>query len=345
MALITDLITSRDGEIRSAMLQTSIGRIVQRPINRLIPLEIHSSTRSLEEQADKSPTVAKRTRRKTPSRPAKKADVVIRQQPPRAAKNQVSYNDPRAEPKSAHSSSSALLMITMCALALPNPVSATAISCSDKGAKINTTLSSKAKLCINYKECTIVPDEASITEVALPFEHLISQHTIQWRTIVDSRQYTETIVCPPGDVCKRINCIMCIEFLGNPHCAPRMVIAMLAVAIAIVLVPILLICYTTGCYIIFKQSSKRRGKMSMRARIPMKQPKDSLPMRQLSFPMRQLPTLPRSSKIIIFSIVMIHLIAIEKRVSTHILSTQTTQFALAHLTKPTALTYRKAQLH
>ncbi|VDO62594.1 unnamed protein product [Haemonchus placei] len=46
MALITDLITSRDGEIRSAMQQISTGRIVRRPINRLIPLEIHSSIHS-----------------------------------------------------------------------------------------------------------------------------------------------------------------------------------------------------------------------------------------------------------------------------------------------------------
>ncbi|KAK6019496.1 Tas retrotransposon peptidase A16 [Ostertagia ostertagi] len=270
MALITDLITSRDGEIRSAMLQTSTGRIVHRPINRLIPLEIHSSTRSSDDQTDESSTIAKRTRKKTSSRTAKEAGVVTRQQPPRASKNQVSYNGSRNEPKSSKSSSSTLLMIAMCSLALLNSASAAAISCSNKGAKINTTLSAKAELCINYKECTVIPADANITEVAFPFEHLVSQHTIQWRTIVDSRQYTETIVCPPGDVCQRNQLHHMHRIFWEPS---------------------------------LRSSWKRRGRISLQARIPTQQPKES-------FTMTRLSTLPASSKMIIFSIVMVHLIAI-----------------------------------
>ncbi|KHJ98961.1 Tas retrotransposon peptidase A16 [Oesophagostomum dentatum] len=43
MGLIKDLVRSKDGEIRSVMLKTSTGRLIQRPLNRLIPLEIHAS--------------------------------------------------------------------------------------------------------------------------------------------------------------------------------------------------------------------------------------------------------------------------------------------------------------
>ncbi|KAL6730714.1 hypothetical protein Aduo_001664 [Ancylostoma duodenale] len=43
MAVILELITSRDGEIRSVILRTSTGREIQRPLNRIVPLEIRSS--------------------------------------------------------------------------------------------------------------------------------------------------------------------------------------------------------------------------------------------------------------------------------------------------------------
>ncbi|KHJ98245.1 integrase core domain protein [Oesophagostomum dentatum] len=43
MDLIQDLVTSKDGEIRSALLRAGTGRCIQRPLNRLIPLEIHST--------------------------------------------------------------------------------------------------------------------------------------------------------------------------------------------------------------------------------------------------------------------------------------------------------------
>ncbi|XGW33925.1 hypothetical protein V3C99_017998 [Haemonchus contortus] len=284
MAVIIELIKSRDGEIRSALLQNSAGRIVQRPISRLIPLEIQSSTQSLEEQNNRSSTIEKRaTAQRKPASRLTKKEVVIRHQPPRAAKNQASYSEARSGFRSSgKSSTTTLVMIAMCALSLLNSVSTATISCSSKGAAIKRTHTAKAELCVNYKECKVIPEGDNATEVALPFEHIVSQHTIQWRTIIDSQQYTETIVCPAGDVCQKINCIMCTEFFGNPHCAPRMVIGIFAVCLAAIFAPLSLLCYVTGRQILFKRGWMRLKKTLKQRSLPKQQIKESLPMTTMS---------------------------------------------------------------
>ncbi|XGW04198.1 hypothetical protein V3C99_015391 [Haemonchus contortus] len=73
-------------QFRSAILQESTGRIAQRPTNRPIPLEIHSSSH---DQNDESSTYRARgtTPRKSSSTSRKKADAPMRCQPPRAAEN------------------------------------------------------------------------------------------------------------------------------------------------------------------------------------------------------------------------------------------------------------------
>ncbi|XGW34448.1 hypothetical protein V3C99_018381 [Haemonchus contortus] len=74
--------------------EVSTERIAQRPINRLIPLEIHSSIHSSHFKDDEPSTYGARatTSRKPPSSSRKKADAHVRRQPPRAAKKQVSLN-------------------------------------------------------------------------------------------------------------------------------------------------------------------------------------------------------------------------------------------------------------
>ncbi|EYC16490.1 hypothetical protein Y032_0033g2688 [Ancylostoma ceylanicum] len=55
MALILELITSRDGKIRSVIIRTSTGREVQRPLNCIVPLEIRSTVDD-DEETDATPT-------------------------------------------------------------------------------------------------------------------------------------------------------------------------------------------------------------------------------------------------------------------------------------------------
>ncbi|VDO57834.1 unnamed protein product [Haemonchus placei] len=180
MAVITDLVKSRDGEIRNVMLQTSKGRVFQRTINRLIPLEIHSSIHSTQDRNNEFSAARTRatTSRKTSSLSRKTTGVPIRHQPPRSAKNQVSYKASSSSIGSIKSASYTLFMGVICILTLAGSASSTTVSCWSKDARLNTALSSRAEVYVNYKECVTILAEANITEVALPFKHLVNQHTI-----------------------------------------------------------------------------------------------------------------------------------------------------------------------
>ncbi|EYC38630.1 hypothetical protein Y032_0705g1685 [Ancylostoma ceylanicum] len=93
MAVIPELITSRDGKIRSVILRTSTGRELQRPLNRIVPLEIRSTVND-DEEADATPTskggMLSKVRRILKKKPFHES-VEVRKQPPRAAKKPRNY--------------------------------------------------------------------------------------------------------------------------------------------------------------------------------------------------------------------------------------------------------------
>ncbi|EYC14365.1 hypothetical protein Y032_0040g167 [Ancylostoma ceylanicum] len=93
MAVILELITSRDGKIRSVILRTSTDREVQRPLNRIVPLEIRSTVDD-DEEADATPTskggMLSKVRRILKKKPSHES-VEVRKQPPRAAKKLRNY--------------------------------------------------------------------------------------------------------------------------------------------------------------------------------------------------------------------------------------------------------------
>ncbi|VDL87431.1 unnamed protein product [Nippostrongylus brasiliensis] len=184
MAVILDLVTSRDSEVRSAMLQTSSGKIVQRPVNRLIPLEIKASVES-PSTSDTDLLATQETEARTTTKPGRRSppEVAVRLQPPRAAKNTTSYREeqPTARKGSQSLSTSTLITMVTCIFALSNvnAASASSISCSTRGVKVNDKVLSEAELCINYKHCTIYPPGAITKEVALPFHYLVNRHTVQ----------------------------------------------------------------------------------------------------------------------------------------------------------------------
>ncbi|KAK6061393.1 hypothetical protein COOONC_00940 [Cooperia oncophora] len=75
-----------------ALCFTSTGRVVQRPLNRLIPLEIRFSIHSSGTDGDLAPSVIGKPihRRKTSTSSSEDPSVAVRHQPPRVAKTHVS---------------------------------------------------------------------------------------------------------------------------------------------------------------------------------------------------------------------------------------------------------------
>ncbi|RCN25154.1 hypothetical protein ANCCAN_29135, partial [Ancylostoma caninum] len=167
LAVIIDIVRSRDGSTRSVILRTSAGREIQRPLNRIIPLEIqavgNASNNDVASPKSGVPARVKKVLKKktVPDEPE------LRKQPPRAAKKPMNYKD--TDQTSSHitkknvtnTSSSAVTMIMLTiALLCVNTTAAQTIVCSDKGVLLNRSTPGKSEICVNYKECTAVPADA-----------------------------------------------------------------------------------------------------------------------------------------------------------------------------------------
>ncbi|CAJ0595173.1 unnamed protein product [Cylicocyclus nassatus] len=248
MAVITQLVPSRDGEIRSAVLRTASGREIQRPLNRIVPLEIRLTTEKEEERQETTPqkggivAKVKKALRKKPT-----AAPEPRKQPQRAAKKPVDYSSSNSSTiKRITSPISKSVMITIClaALLLIDTASANVLSCSEHGVKVNTTSESESQLCLNYKDCLQISTKKGMNEVALPPKYRTTEHRVQWRTMIGATQYSDTTICPPRDICDMIKCTVCADLLRNPHCAPNTAVAITAVCAYLMMLLIWFICYT-----------------------------------------------------------------------------------------------------
>ncbi|EYC27487.1 hypothetical protein Y032_0009g755 [Ancylostoma ceylanicum] len=299
LAVIIDIVRSRDGSIRSVILRTNTGREVQRPVNRIIPLEIQSAcdTTNNEDFAPPSGVIAKI--KKVLKKKTADDESELRKQPARVAKKPINYKE--MNQNSAHvtkrnvtsSSSNAVTMILLSiALLGINTAAAQTIVCSNKGVLLNSTSPTKSEICVNYKECVTISADVNVSEITLPFKYLVNQHIVQWRTIINSKQETETIICPPGEICSKISCIFCAEFFGNPHCFPQLAVGIMAACLSLLMAPILMICY-------FVTSSTKR-------RYRLKQGKDNMTPRGSQG--RQLERIfashPLRSKMIVFTAIM-----------------------------------------
>ncbi|KHJ77821.1 hypothetical protein OESDEN_22559, partial [Oesophagostomum dentatum] len=94
MAIITELVSSKDGKIRSAILRSGSGREIQRPLNRIVPLEIRPSIDE-EEQRSETTSNSKRGLVSKVRKALKKKSLdnaETRKQPARAAKKPVDYD-------------------------------------------------------------------------------------------------------------------------------------------------------------------------------------------------------------------------------------------------------------
>ncbi|EYC18264.1 hypothetical protein Y032_0028g1766 [Ancylostoma ceylanicum] len=305
LAVIIDIAQSRDGSIRSVILRTSAGREFQRPLNRIIPLEIQAVGDAPNNDVASPPSEVLARVRKALKKKTVPDESKLRKQPPRAAKKSVNYKD--TDQSSSHitkrnvttNSSSAVTMIMLTiALLCVNTTMAQRLVCSDKGVLLNASTPGKSEICVNYKECTAVPTDVNVSDITLPFKYLVNQHIIQGRSIVNFKQETETIICPPGEICSKISCIFCPEFLGNPHCAPRLAVGIMAACISLIIAPIAMFCYFVSA------STTRR----YRLRKPRPMQSNTKPGRSHELQVKRiLASHPLGSKMIVFAAIALFL--------------------------------------
>ncbi|KAL6742658.1 hypothetical protein Aduo_015788 [Ancylostoma duodenale] len=255
MGLIQDQVKSKDGEIRSAILKTSTGRCTRRPSNRLIPLEIHSTSspeaepnveRNEEPQQD---IVANNDQHRRP---------VLE----RKAKKPVSYCENTTSVSTTSTKrGTQTMMLTLIACSLLSSTTAAVLKCTESGVQVdsrsisNTTFQSE--LCINHRDCSAMQSTPRIHQQDLRPHQLINPYVILWRAVANMSQLIEEITCPEQSICNAIHCTFCPLVLGNPQCYPKTTIAVTATLAYIVIAATVVLLKLCRC--MRKISRKSKG--------------------------------------------------------------------------------------
>lgn len=205
LGIIVDLCHSRDDSIRSAFVRTGSGKVLHRPLNRLINLEIRASSKDFTEPP-----------KATEEAVAENDD--LRVQPPRAAKKAVSY----VEMPSVQYS-----FLLLCIIALIPSSSAIALSCILGGVSVDlsqiSNISTVAELCINDRSCEQFTIQ-SRQNIRLKDSQITKAFTASLRFLANHDQHFGAISCPEQHICDLIDCFWCASFWHNPTCNPRLFI-------------------------------------------------------------------------------------------------------------------------
>ncbi|CAJ0591457.1 unnamed protein product [Cylicocyclus nassatus] len=228
MGVIEDLVKSKDGEVRSAVLKTGTGRCVQRPINRLIPLEIRATmdsnamTSTSHDNEEPQSSIQALPQRKPLERKAKKP---------------INYNEnvvlPKRRPWNALS---ILLALTACSIV--HSAQGQVLNCTNTGFILNLSsipdVNSRSEVCVNRIHCQSIHTDQQPIQRYLPPHQLTNPYSVKWRAIMNTTLYEEEVMCPEQSVCNSIHCTFCPLLLGNPRCFPKTTIAVIATVIYII---------------------------------------------------------------------------------------------------------------
>ncbi|KAL6735696.1 hypothetical protein Aduo_006111 [Ancylostoma duodenale] len=255
MGLIQDLVKSKDGETRSAILKTSTGRCTQRPINRLIPLEIHSTS---------SPEAVPSVERNEEPQQDIVANNDQHRRPvlDRKAKKPVNYCENTTSVSTTSTKrGTQTMLLTLIACSLFSSTTTAFLKCRESGVQIdsrsisNTTFQSE--LCINHRDCSAMQSTPRIREQDLRPHQLINPYVILWRALVNMSQHIEEITCPEQSICNAIHCTFCPLVLRNPQCYPKTTIAVTATLAYIVIAATVVLLKLCKC--MRKISRKTKG--------------------------------------------------------------------------------------
>ncbi|KAK5986434.1 hypothetical protein GCK32_014593 [Trichostrongylus colubriformis] len=249
MARILKLLPSSDGAVREVEV-LSAKRVLRRPVNQLIPLEIEgnvtgeTSQDDTEERKNGTPSANRRYN----LRPRHKRDQKPQTQPD--GFTAVCYTTPC---KKRNSRVWPMAFYLKMALALPAIKVATSavtekpldvsceyqIECRTHGVYIHAPKSTESELCVNdhcIKE--LHPPVKKVHNI--PSEEVLLDFEVVWKLRFRNNIVTVEKSCPPQHFCSTIDCTVCSRNILNPGCWPFSAI----IGLGVILYLLIALCYT-----------------------------------------------------------------------------------------------------
>ncbi|XGW10144.1 hypothetical protein V3C99_011987 [Haemonchus contortus] len=211
MARITDIRKGSDGNVREVELITAARRKIHRPVNLLVPLEIHDT-----ENQDRGnmPTVTEGEIH--PS--AQPQRYNLRPRPPRPPQATVSTVRARCS-NTAKWFLFHLMLLSLLNLSTPTPSKDMQISCTSNGISISTTPNLTFEICAD-NHCQLHKASTTPYLVKFPTQLTLHDHIVMVKWNNGGHLATMTTTCRALDFCENVDCWFCAQSLLNPECWP-----------------------------------------------------------------------------------------------------------------------------
>ncbi|WKY06902.1 hypothetical protein Q1695_006801 [Nippostrongylus brasiliensis] len=239
---IVELKGSESGNVREAQVKLPSGRVIRRPINHLIPLELEETAEEkipspdevtehideIEEQADTSPRYDLRPRK-----------PVNYQETPMYPSDVYSAITTRTPLGLLITCLTTFMLMSQTALAIK---ARGEMQCIPGGVAITSENIERYELCAEGY-CRVSEDPQGNETILLPPEILLHDHHVQLK-LFDGKDLTvvET-TCSAVSFCDHVRCWFCTANVLNPECAPRAAIIAIAVTLYVVVALLYVLCY------------------------------------------------------------------------------------------------------
>ncbi|VDP13081.1 unnamed protein product [Heligmosomoides polygyrus] len=237
MGRIVKLHQSLSNAIREVEVRLPNGCTIRRPVNMLIPLELHQQP-----DTDKEQTIM--------DEPSDGKDNSQHLDPPR-------YNlRPRSRRittavKLAHVTATTICLLLMMTL-LPNASAEEPSSnytyaegqmlCVPGGVHLLSKNIRRYELCAN-EHCQVKDNPERNETVLFPPEATLHEHDVLWKFSDGNRMTIVETTCSPISFCDKVQCWFCTANIFNPKCSPKAAILASAVILYGVIAMTYLVCY------------------------------------------------------------------------------------------------------
>ncbi|KAK6030782.1 hypothetical protein OSTOST_03074 [Ostertagia ostertagi] len=244
MGRILNVRSNAEGVVREADLFMPNRRIIRRPINQLVPLELMDT-----------PSQPSEDTMTEPSAPA------AEEPEPEIQEEEQRYNlrkRPRVNYEQLHHGMISktlflLAFVTLLAPALSKPLgtstkagintTADSIRCTTEGLFVTSNTLSLYELCVEGY-CITRENPPPTETIHLSPEITLHPYAVKWKISKGQQLDTREIECPAIPFCSQVNCWFCTANILNPECHPQTAI----ITIAVVLYGIVALIYTI-CYV------------------------------------------------------------------------------------------------
>ncbi|KAK5971506.1 hypothetical protein GCK32_018151, partial [Trichostrongylus colubriformis] len=256
---IVALPKSEAGKIREAQLKLPSGRLIRRPINLLVPLELgntESKTPQPEEsnvQAEDALENAQEELHSTNGLSEIRNSPEERTSTPRyelRPRKLIKYGEDTAHCATAHFSKSSpmklfLTCVTVLMLATGVTSRAAAVgqmSCVSGGVSITTHNIERYEICAEH-HCYLKEQPNGNETIRFPPEVLLHAYNVQLKLFDGQNLTVLETSCPPESFCDHIQCWFCTANVFNPECSPRAAITALTIILYISIALLYALCY------------------------------------------------------------------------------------------------------